>query len=217
MLWFTRRRLGNVKALTMACLLACACAGATVLATPAHARSGSAFDCRSQPGEHRLPGGAEYSRLISSEDTITDFYICSFAGGSPYKLGREEDDESFYHADLVFAGERAAVVDGEGGGSEGLQVINLAKSQSVYSYSLVQHPASTLNESGVGRIVLKRDGSLAWTEQQPSGAYQVIEHTPAGRKVLDATNTTRPYSLKLTGSTLSWLEHNGEARSATLD
>jgi|HubBroStandDraft_3_1064219.scaffolds.fasta_scaffold12104_1 hypothetical protein len=200
----------------MAVLVVCVCGGASALAAPTRARAGSAFNCRKQPGEHRLPGGAEYSHLISSEDTITNFYICSFAGGPPYKLGREEDDQFFYHADLVFAGERAAVVDGEDGG-EGLEVINLAKSRAVYSSPLVEHPASTLNESGVGRIALERDGSVAWTEQQPSGAYQVIEHTAAGRKVLDDTNTTRPYSLKLTGSTLSWLEHNGEARSAPLN
>jgi hypothetical protein len=44
----------------------------------------------------------------------------------------------------------------------------------------------------------------------------VVEHTSRGTKVLDNTHKTKPTSLKLSGSTLHWLEQDGEARSATL-
>ena len=145
-----------------------------------------------------------------------EWFLCSLAGGRPFHLadtGGTEGGVEF--ARLVFDGEQAALAWGLFDAIEKLEVIDLATDRAVFTQALpsnAAHPRS----SQVGRIVLKRDDAVAWTELVPSGAYEVIEHTSRGTKVLDDTHTTQPYSLKLVGSTLRWLEHDGEARTATL-
>ena len=67
----------------------------------------------------------------------------------------------------------------------------------------------------VGKIVLRPDGSVAWTQLSPSGACEVIEHTSRGTRILDPMRKAEPASLTLTGTTLSWLEE-GHAHTAVL-
>jgi hypothetical protein len=192
-------------------LIAACCNGAQALASSAPAGAQSAFDCKTQPREKKLAGGAEYEHSYNEEqEPGVRFYICSFAGGGPYEIGGEIDTEVFTHEKLMFAGEQAALIaDGS------LEVVNLTKDKVAFQHALAIDKKT--QAPNVGRIVLDKQGSLAWTEQLSSGAYEVLEHTAAGTKVLDDTKTTRPYSLKLKGSTLSWLEHNGESRTASLD
>jgi hypothetical protein len=206
-----RTRSSALGALIAAALIVCAYPGVSALASSPSSITASAFDCRAQQGEKRFPGGAEYKHFYSEEqENGVKLYICSFAGGAPYEIGGEIDTEVFTHEDLTFAGEQAAlVVD-----ADTLEVIDLAKGRVTFQHGLVEDRKT---EGGhIGRLVLKKDGSAAWTEQLPSGAYEVIEHTTAATRILDDTKTTRPYSLKLKGSTLSWLEHDGESRTAAL-
>ncbi len=229
-----RRHLGIATALGGAGVLLAVylCAGVSAFAAGTPVRVASAFNCH-KPGagarapkgghgeERVLPGGAEYERVIPSRHE-TRFYICSFAGGTPDWLGWEVAKGEYSEKDLIFAGDWAAVVVGEslssGDARIYLEVIDLAKHGAGYGKVLLEQENEDqgVEYHNVGRLVLKRDGAAAWTEQQKSGAYYVIEHTHVGTRTLDETNTTRPYSLKLKGSTLSWLEHNGEARGATL-
>jgi hypothetical protein len=204
----TRRRCS--RAICVALLGAAASAAAPALGFTA--RLQSAFDCRTQPGENKLAGGAEYKHFYSEEqENGVKIYICSFAGGQPYEIGDEIDTGVFTHEDLIFAGEQAAlVVD-----SDTLEVIDLAKGRVAFQHGLVEDRKTQTGH--IGRLVLKKNGSAAWTEQLITGAYEVIEHTATATKVLDDTKTARPYSLKLKRSTLSWLEHNGESRTASLD
>ena len=95
-------------------------------------------------------------------------------------------------------------------------VIDLASGRRVFKRTLPEVPAQP-ESLPVARTVLKRDDAVAWTELVPNGTYEVLEHTSAGTKVLDSTHRTRRYSLKLSGSTLHWLELDGEARTATLN
>jgi hypothetical protein len=68
----------------------------------------------------------------------------------------------------------------------------------------------------LGKLVLQRDGAVAWTQLSASGACEVVEHTSRGTHVLNPTRQAQPESLTLTGTTLRWLEEGGEARTATL-
>jgi len=71
--------------------------------------------------------------------------------------------------------------------------------------------ARTPGDVGKGaaiRLVLKRDGSCAWTvliERQPT-VIQVWVADRLGRRLLASATGIAPRSLKLTGSTLKWLE-----------
>jgi hypothetical protein len=205
-------RLSALGALITGALIVCAHPDVSALASSSSSMTSSAFNCRAQQGEKKFPGGAEYKHFYSEEqENGVKIYICSFAGGKPYEIGGEIDTEVFTHEDLTFAGEQAAlVVD-----ADTLEVIDLAKGHITFQHGLVEDRKTQTGH--IGRLVLKKDGSTAWTEQLPTGAYEVIEHTTAATKVLDDTKTTRPYSLKLEGSTLSWLEHDGETRTASLD
>lgn len=68
----------------------------------------------------------------------------------------------------------------------------------------------------LGKLVLQRDGSVAWTQPSTSGACEVVEHTTSGTRVLNPTRQAQPDSLTLSGTTLRWLEQDGQARTATL-
>jgi hypothetical protein len=85
----------------------------------------------------------------------------------------------------------------------------------LYRNTLPQDEANP-EDIRVGRIVLSRTGSVAWTLLFPGGVGNVLEHTARGTKVLDSTRLVMPDSLSLSGSTLHWLEQSGEARSAML-
>ena len=150
-------------------------------------------------------------------------FLCSSAGGHPFRIeGPGGSGDSLTYSGLDFAGKQAAIEFdyGFGGSVPELWVVDLATGKVSYKKALPeivfpQNPAKP-ESPRVGRTVLKRDDSLAWTELLPGGTYEVLEHTAGGLKKLDTTHTTRPYSLKLNGSTLSWLEHDGEERTATL-
>jgi hypothetical protein len=150
-------------------------------------------------------------------------FLCSSAGGHPFRIeGPGGSEYSLTYSGLDFAGKQAALEFdyGFGGSVPELWVVDLATGKVSYKKALPE--IAMLETPGkpesprVGRTVLKRDDSVAWTELVPGGTYEVLEHTAHGLKKLDTTHTTRPYSLKLHGLTLSWLEHNGEERTATL-
>lgn len=147
-----------------------------------------------------------------------EMFLCSSEGGHQFRIeGPLGSGYSLEFSGLVFAGKQVAVEFGYGSIAEReLWVINLATDRRVFKKVLPEvsaHPESL----PVGRAVLKRDDSVAWTELVPNGTYEVLEHTGAGTKVLDSTHKVQRYSLELDGSTLHWRELNGEARSATLD
>jgi hypothetical protein len=151
-------------------------------------------------------------------------FLCSSAGGHPFRIeGPGGSEDSLTYSGLDFAGKQAALEFdyGFGGSVPELWVVDLATGKVSYEKALPeiffsQNPTAP-ESPRVGRTVLKRDDSVAWTELVPGGTYEVLEHTAKGTKKLDTTHTTRPYSLKLHGSKLSWLEHGGEERTATLN
>jgi hypothetical protein len=95
-----------------------------------------------------------------------------------------------------------------------LWVINLATGRVLFKTALprdVAHQETIL----VGKIVLRPDGSVAWTQLSASGACAVVEHSSRGTKVLDPMRRAEPASLTLKGTTLSWLEE-GHRHTAIL-
>lgn len=198
--------------------LALACAGpAPAGARAARARGAAAAGgCPPGKGSRKAGGGLYMIENRTSDAGAEEFFLCSSAGGHPFHIGTGGGSEGFESANVVFAGLQAALVCGEGNELTEIKVVDLASDRVSYRHELPENEKHGESVK-VGRLVLKRDGSIAWTELIANGTYEVIEHSKHGSKTLDATNTTRPYSLKLKGSELEWVEHDGAVRTATLD
>lgn len=185
-----------------------------------------ASGCKSK-STFRVPGGGSFSAGGESGEEHT--YICANAGGRTVEIGEAGNPEASSEGGegpnvqrLAIAGEIAGVAYFNENGSGELQVFDLRSGRARFTRKLgggggTVQGGEPVQGHSVGAIVVRRDASAAWTEQQTGGGYEVIEHDAHGTTVLDDTRTTRPYSLKLNGSTLHWLEHGGEARTATLD
>jgi hypothetical protein len=74
--------------------------------------------------------------------------------------------------------------------------------------------------SALDALVLKRDGAVAWISDsqsivRPGKEVEVVKHDSAGQKLLDSGGGIQPTSLRLQGSTVSWV-NAGVKRSAAL-
>lgn len=183
-----------------------------------------------QPGSEaavvKVPGGEWYVSGGFSGREHT--YVCADAGGVALEIGRPGNELASSGGGLgptvehlVFAGLTAAVVYENETGSRGLDMLDLATGRVRFHRGLgggkvsVPGEHSSTGSHAVGAIVVKRDGSVAWTEQVSGNRYQVLEHETR-TTVLDRGGQVRPKSLTLTGSRLSWLERSGRKRTATL-
>ncbi|HEY6397302.1 MAG TPA: hypothetical protein VIX82_07590 [Solirubrobacteraceae bacterium] len=75
--------------------------------------------------------------------------------------------------------------------------------------------------ASVGKIVVKRDGSIAWSAGvssigHPSEVFEVHRVDRRGPALLDSGGAIAAASLRLRGSTVTWSDH-GQPRSARLD
>ncbi len=197
-----------------AILLALATGSAT-----AGSRAAAATAC---PGKlFEMTAGGRLDTEIRDHDEgpeTEEAFLCSAEGGRPFRIeGPLGSGFSLGVSGLAFAGKQAALAFEYGSiAAREFWVIDLAGGHRVFKKVLPEVPAHP-ESLPVGRTVLKRDDSVAWTELVPNGTYEVLEHTSRGTKVLDSSHTTRRYSLKLSGSKLSWLELDGQTRTATLE
>jgi hypothetical protein len=200
-------------------VMVCASGGVAAGTPRIGPRSHAATACRGRLLEKTAGGRLTEELVFHGEGPETEnIFLCSSSGGRPFAFpeGPEGYAASFLFSGLTFAGDRAATVAFSWGfQTPGLWVVNLATDRVIYKKVLPRDPANP-ETIEVGQTVLQRDGSVAWTELFANGTCEVVEHTSRGTNVLDQTHTTKPSSLKLSGSTLHWLEQDGEARSATL-
>jgi len=181
-------------------------------------RASGTAGCRGRLLEKTSGGSLTEELLFHGAGPETEVVRLCSAAGRRYRFpeGPEGYGYSFFFTGLTFAGGRMAAVAWAWGSSESpkLWVINLATGAVVFKRVL---PRDLTNQETilVGKIVLRRDGSVAWTQLSASGACEVIEHTDHGTKVLDPMRKAEPASLTLTGATLSWLEE-GHAHTAVL-
>jgi hypothetical protein len=180
--------------------------------------SGSA-GCRGRLLERTSGGSLTEELIFHGAGPETEVVrLCSAVGGRRYKFpeGPEGYGHSFFFTGLTFAGGRMAALAWAWGSGEApkLWVINLASGKVAFKKAL---PRDLANQETilVGKIVLRSDGSVAWTQLSPSGACEVIEHTSRGTKILDPMRKAGPDSLTLTGTTLRWIEE-GHAHTAVL-
>ncbi|HXB66252.1 MAG TPA: hypothetical protein VNV42_15385 [Solirubrobacteraceae bacterium] len=156
-------------------------------------------------------------------------YICSTAGGRTVEIGQPGNEQASSDGGLgplvrhlVFAGLTAAVAYENETGSRGLDVVDLSSGRVRLHRGLgggkVTQPGehSNVGSHAVGAIVVKPDGSVAWTEQARGEHYDVLKHEGRRTVVLDRTGQTRPKSLTLTGARLRWVESDGRRRTAVL-
>ena len=206
---------GALALIAMAGLLAGAPAGSS----GAGIRSQAASAC---PGRllEKTAGGSLTEELIAHgagpETEIVR--LCSASGGRRYSFpeGPQGYGYSFLFAGLTFAGDQTAALAWTWfREAPELWVVDLATDRVLFKKALPSDPAHP-ETIEVGKIVLQRDGSVAWTELSPSGACEVVEHTSHGTHVLNPTRKAQPTSLTLVGTTLRWLEQDGQVRTATL-
>jgi hypothetical protein len=146
-------------------------------------------------------------------------HLCSSSGGRRFTFpeGPEGYGYSFIFAGLAFAGGETAALAWSWGfqAPPELWVVSLVTNKVLFRKAL---PSDSKDPETIllGKLVLQRDGSVAWTQLSTSGACEVLEHTSRGTRVLNPARRAQPESLTLTGTTLRWLEEDGEARTATL-
>ncbi len=183
----------------------------------------SAYSAKVCPGHllEKTTGGSLTEEIVPhGEGPETEkVFLCSSSGAKRFAFpeGPLGNGYSFLFTGLTFTGDQAAALAFEWGSTRTpeLWVIDLATDKRIYNKALPSDAAS-FETLEVGKIVLRREGSVAWTELSYSGSCEVVEHTKSATKVLDNTHKTEPNSLKLVGSTLSWSEQDGEVRTATL-
>jgi len=194
--------------------------GTATAASGTGPRSHSAAACRGHLLAKTTGGSLTEEIVFHGQGPETEnIFLCSSSGGRRFAFpeGPLGYAYSFLFSGLTFAGSQAAALAFAWGasGTPELWVVDLSTDRVIYKKVLPRDVADP-ETIEVARIVLQRDGSVAWTELSASGSCEVVEHTSHGTKVLDNTHKAEPTSLKLVGSTLHWLEQDGEARTATL-
>ena len=151
---------------------------------------------------------------------VTHVYACLFAKPKHrVDLGRNYDDERVELprlAGTLLAYEQVGC--GLGACGSAIRVLDLAGGD-VRTVSPTQRNES--ESFGVGDLVLKENGSLAWTVARYAFggafiAFEVWALDSQGARPLDSSPDLELESLELNGSTLTWL-HGEITRSATLN
>jgi hypothetical protein len=168
------------------------------------------------------------------ERAENEFFACRWDSGRTSYLGREFYGDAYYGADFLepvtLAGEKVAYVTARYSGRYGpdrfssLRVLDTATRQIGEITSTREGFPATRRRFTA--LVLKPNGSVAWileredyTSTQPpyySATNEVWKADTGGMTLLDSDPEVRSWSLRLDGSTLTWLRGE-ETRSATLD
>lgn len=199
-------------------VLALLVAIAALASLPASA-AGAARGCAGHLLE-QVSGGTLTEQIVGhDEGPETELmHLCSSTSNRRFTFpeGPEGDAYSFLYAGLAFAGgETAALAWAWVGHTPQLWVVSLVTHKVLFKKMLPEDSADP-ETIVVGKLVLQRDGSVAWTQTSKSGACDVVEHTSHGTRVLNPTRKAQPESLILAGTTLHWLEQDGQERTATL-
>ena len=208
----------RIGALALSAVIAALAALPVGAADAANARAASG--CAGHLLE-RVTGGMLTEQIVAHDQGPETelIHLCSSFGDRRFTFpeGPEGYGYSFIFAGLEFAGGETAALAWSWGfqAPPELWVVSLVTHKVLFRKALpsdAKDPETIL----LGKLVLQRDGAVAWTQLSASGACEVVEHTSRGTHVLNPTRQAQPESLTLTGTTLRWLEEGGQARTATL-
>jgi hypothetical protein len=147
-------------------------------------------------------------------------YACLYRVGRAFYLSGSEH----YQYELVrFAGPYVAYVENVEANDEEIGEIDLQNGRR-HTFEIASPIEDTVCY-GVGSLVLKGDGALAWIgtnflgegcASPPGPEIEVRRHDRRGLAILDSDQNILPDSLHLHGEALTWTDQ-GIVRSATLD
>jgi hypothetical protein len=207
--WTRRHRTGLVASTVLA----------LAVTLPAQASAQTPVPCRPGPGTTTI-AHSRYARLF--EDAHTDaYYACLYTDGHARELS---DNEHYGYALVRFAGPYVAFVQSIESAESDVGVVNLRTGHAHYHEELAAPiEASVCPE--VGSLVLSPDGAVAWIATNFLGEVCGPEHPPPttevrladryGLHVLDSGQGIVSTSLRLSGSTIEWVDA-GRARSVAL-
>jgi hypothetical protein len=208
--WWTRRHRTGLAASAVLAL-------AVTLA--AHASAHTLVPCRPGRGTTTI-AHSRYARLF--EDAHTDaYYACLYSDGHARELS---DNEHYEYALVRFAGPYVAFVQSIESAESDVGVVNL-RTGHVHYYEELAAPIEASVCPEVGSLVLSSDGAVAWIAtnflgevcgpEHPRPTIEVRLADRYGLHVLDSGQGVVSTSLRLSGSTLEWVDA-GRARSAAL-
>ncbi len=198
-------------------------AASTVLAMAvtlaAQASAETPVPCRPGPGTTTI-AHSRYARLF--EDAHTDaYYACLYSDGHARELS---DNEHYEYALVRFAGPYVAFVQSIESAESDVGVENLRTGHARY-YEQLAAPIEASVCPEVGSLVLSTDGAVAWIAtnflgevcgpEHPRPTIEVRLADRYGLHVLDSGQGIVSTSLRLSGSTIEWVDA-GRSRSVTL-
>ncbi len=153
-----------------------------------------------------------------------DYYGCLYSRGRRVQLAFDSftNDGDTVAGSFVLSGSLVAFYTGEGTGTDPMSSLSGNQYVSVVDLRTrhIVHRADVRvalsgNGDGVHKVVLAPTGSVAWSDVIASGP-EIHALGRSGPVVLDAGTGVDPNSLRLRGTTLSWI-HGGEMKTATLN
>ncbi len=207
--WTRQQRTGLIASSALALLVTLAAQASAQTPVPCRPGSGTITIAHSR-----------YARLFEDEHTDA-YYACLYSDGHARDLS---DNEHYQYALVRFAGPYVAFVQSIESVESDVGVVNLRTGRAHYYQELVAPiEASVCPE--VGSLVLSPGGAVAWIATNFLGGVCGPEHPRPtievrladryGQRVLDGGQGIVPTSLRLSGSTLEWIDA-GRARSVAL-
>jgi hypothetical protein len=162
---------------------------------------------------------------VTPKSGITRYYGCAFAAGRVVRLDPPRGQLIAYKAKVKIAG-TAVAYEAMSFDLKPFRVYvrSLRTGRVIHSATSNRRASSDGHTGPVQRIVLKRNGSVAWTTSSdcicegavPSGYEVHAIGTDGKRRILDSGPEVDPASLALAGARISW-KHVGTIRSAGLN
>jgi hypothetical protein len=186
----------------------------------AQASAQTPVPCRPDPGTTTI-AHSRYARLF--EDAHTDaYYACLYSDGHARELS---DNEHYEYALVRFAGPYVAFVQSIESAESDVGVVNLRTGHAHY-YEELAAPIEASVCPEVRSLVLSPDGAVAWIAtnflgevcgpEHPRPTIEVRLADRYGLHVLDSGRGIVSTSLRLSGSTIEWVDA-GRAHSVALD
>jgi hypothetical protein len=197
--------------------LAVAVVAACALTVCQQALAREEIPCRPGPGTTTI-AHSRNARIFEDHHNEND-YACLYSNGHPRLLS---PSEHYGYPIVRFAGPYVAYVPTTRSAREGnIWVMNLRTGHK-HSYVEVQAIENGICGEAVS-LVLKSDGAIAWIARNylegcpssPPATVEVRVHDRHGLRILESAPGIVPSSLRLSGSTVSWM-NGASTHTATL-